>query len=221
MIRLFDIIFSGLSIIILSPFFLFIILILRFTGEKEIFFIQPRVGKGKKIFGLIKFATMLKNSPDLPGGDITVSGDPRVLPFGHFLRKTKINELPQLFNVLKGNISIVGPRPLTPRTFEFYSKDVQSEFNSMSPGLTGIGSIVFRDEEKMINSSSKSPEVFYQEEIAPYKGELEKWYARNTSIHIYFLIVIITAWVIFFPKSDLLFKFFPSLPKKPESIIFF
>jgi lipopolysaccharide/colanic/teichoic acid biosynthesis glycosyltransferase len=89
-------------------------LLLKLTGEGEVFYIQPRTGKGGKPFGLIKLATMLKDSPNLPGGEVTLANDPRVLPLGRFLRKTKLNELPQLWNIFKGEMSFVGPRPLVP-----------------------------------------------------------------------------------------------------------
>ena len=202
------------------PLFFLISLILRYSGEGEIFFVQARIGKGKKIFGLLKFATMLKNSPNLPGGDITSGNDPRVLPFGKFLRKTKINELPQLWNILKGDISFVGPRPLTPNTFEFYSIDIQRNLISISPGLTGIGSIIFRDEESLFKLSQKNPERFYKEDIAPYKGTLETWFSDNLNIIVYFKIILLTVWVIIFPKSNLIYRVFPELPKKPSNLKF-
>lgn len=218
LIRFFDIFLSFVVILFLLPLFVLISLILICSGENQIFFVQPRIGKGKKIFGLLKFATMLKNSPNLPGGDITAGNDPRVLPFGKFLRKTKINELPQLWNILKGDISFVGPRPLTPNTFEFYSIDIQKNLTSICPGLTGVGSIVFRDEESLINFSLKKPEIFYKEDIAPYKGTLETWFSDNININVYFKIILLTVWVIIFPKSNLIYRVFPELPSKPNNL---
>ena len=102
---------------------------------------------------------MLKNSPSIGAGEITLKNDPRVLPFGRFLRKTKINELPQLFNILLGHISLVGPRPMVPNTFLKYSPKAQSELQKVRPGLTGIGSIIFRDEEKFLEGKA-DPENF-------------------------------------------------------------
>ena len=104
LIRLFDIFFSLLALLFLLPLFAPIVLILRFTGEREIFYRQERIGRHGTPFALLKFATMLRNSPTIGAGEITVKNDPRVLPFGRFLRKTKINELPQLFNILLGHI---------------------------------------------------------------------------------------------------------------------
>jgi lipopolysaccharide/colanic/teichoic acid biosynthesis glycosyltransferase len=111
-IRFFDIFFSFFAILVLFPFMLPIMVILKLTGEHYIFYKQFRVGRYGKKFGLIKFATMLKDSLNLPGGTFTLKNDPRILPFGKFLRKTKINELPQLINIFLGQMSIIGYRPL-------------------------------------------------------------------------------------------------------------
>jgi len=166
----------------------------------------------------LKFATMLKNSPSLPGGDITKANDPRVLPFGKFLRKTKLNEVPQLINILKGDISIVGPRPLTPKTFAFYPDHVQAALRDVKPGLTGIGSIVFRDEEKIMSHSSGDHTDFYQDYISPYKGELELWFKSHDSLSNYFLLVAITAWVVLFPQSRIVWKIFKDLPEPVKEL---
>ena len=107
--RFFDIFFSGLALLVLSPLLVPIVLILRFSGEGEIFFLQERIGKGGQVFKLFKFATMLKDSPNIGTGTVTMKGDPRVLPVGKFLRKTKINELPQLLNIFFGDTSVIGP----------------------------------------------------------------------------------------------------------------
>ena len=104
--RFLDVVLSFLSLVVLAPLLLPVVVILRFTGEGEVFYIQERAGRWGNSFGLYKFATMLKNSPNIGAGELTVRGDPRVLPFGQFLRKTKLNELPQLWNVLKGEMSL-------------------------------------------------------------------------------------------------------------------
>lgn len=211
--RTLDIILSGVALIVLFPLLPPIALILRLTGEGEIFYIQPRIGKGGKTFGLIKFATMLKDSPNLPGGDVTLANDPRVLPVGRFLRKTKINELPQLWNVFKGDMSIVGPRPLTPRNFELYPFNIKAEIKSLQPGLTGLGSIVFRDEETIIACSNKPSMECYCEDIAPYKGRLEVWYKKNRTLWIDIMLICLTGWVILFPNSKAHEKVFRKLPE--------
>ena len=217
LIRFFDIFFSFLAIFFLLPLFVPIVLILRFSGEREIFYRQERVGRHGTPFALLKFATMLKNSPSIGAGEITIKNDPRVLPFGRFLRKTKINELPQLLNILAGHISVVGPRPMVPNTFKKYSPEAQSELSKVRPGLTGIGSIIFRDEEKFLEGKA-DPRKFYDEHIIPFKNKLELWYVENDSIITYFKIILVTAWVIIFDKSNIYEKIFPKLPKLPESI---
>ena len=217
LIRFFDIFFSFLAIIFLLPLFAPIVLVLRFTGEREIFYRQVRVGRHGTHFALLKFATMLKNSPSIGAGEITIKNDSRVLPFGRFLRKTKINELPQLFNILTGHISVVGPRPMVPNTFLKYSSEAQSELKKGEPGLTGIGSIIFRDEEKFLEGKA-DPRKFYDDHIIPYKNKLELWYVKNNSISTYFKIIFVTAWVIIFSKSKISESLFPQLPKLPASL---
>ena len=216
--RFLDIIFSFLGLVTLAPFLIIVIIILRFTGEREIFYVQKRTGYGGKVFGLLKFATMLKDSPNIGAGDITVSGDHRVLPFGKFLRRTKLNELPQLWNIFIGEMSIVGPRPMVPNTFSNYSIFSRNKLNSIRPGLTGIGSIIFRDEEELITdvkNSGGDPWVYYKENIYPYKGELEIWYQNNKSFSLDIKLIFITAWTILNPSSKFVFRWFKDLPKRP------
>ena len=218
MIRFIDLTFATAAIVLLSPLLIPIPILLLLTGEHKIFYKQTRVGRKGHLFSLLKFATMLENSPNLPGGDITSGNDPRVLPFGRFLRKTKINEMPQLFNVLLGDISIVGPRPLTPKNFSFYSDDIQDIIKKLRPGLTGIGSIVFRDEEAVLAKSLKQPVECYKEDISPYKGELEKWFYNNNSLITYFMIIFVTAHAVLFPKSRVVWKIFIDLPRPNNNL---
>jgi len=218
LIRFFDIIFSFLALICLLPLFLPIFLVLRFSGEGYIFYYQSRVGKGGKVFSLVKFATMLKNSPSIGAGEITLKNDPRVLPVGKFLRKTKINELPQIYNILRGDISIVGPRPMVPNTFKKYSKQAQVALNKVKPGLTGVGSIIFRDEEKFLEGKS-NPQEFYEDCIIPYKNDLEIWFTQNSSLKTYFMIIFLTAWVIFFSSSRLPQKLLKGIPFPPTQLV--
>ncbi len=216
-IRLLDILFSTLALSLLLPLFIPVALILRLTGEGEIFFSQKRVGEGGNIFKLLKFATMLKDSPSIGSGTVTLKNDPRVLPFGKFLRKTKINELPQLINILVGDMSVVGPRPQTPRCFEVFPKDLQPIISSVRPGLSGLGPVVFRDEENILSENSKSVD-FYDQVIAPYKGDVEAYYIKVIGIFSYFKIIFLTLWVVLFPKSSLVWKVFPSLPSPPAEL---
>lgn len=215
--RLFDILLSGVALLVLSPLLVPIAIALRFSGEGEIFYVQERVGRGGQFFGLYKFATMLKNSPNLGTGTVTVKHDPRILPMGRFLRKTKINELPQLLNILKGDMSIVGPRPQTQRCFDAFPPSAQQAIIAVRPGLSGIGSIVFRDEEELLHGHDDA-RAFYDGVIAPYKGALEEWYVTHQSLMTYFLLIAMTAWVVLFPKSSVVKKAFPSLPKPPAEL---
>ncbi len=213
--RLLDIITSLLALIILSPLLLPIVIILRFSAEGHVFYFQDRIGKDRVNFKILKFATMLKDSPNLASGSITLSGDWRVTKPGKFLRKTKINELPQIINILKGDISLVGPRPLVTKTFTAYNEEVQSKIYNVKPGLTGIGSIIFRDEESIISAiTDEDPHEFYKRVIAPYKGELEMWYQSNNSFFLDLQLIFMTAWVIVAPETRLYEKWFKDLPKR-------
>ena len=213
--RFFDILLSVFVLIVLLPLFIPIMLGLKLTGEGYIFYFQKRIGYKNKYFDIWKFSTMLKNSPNLGTGSITLRNDPRVLPMGNFLRKTKINELPQIMNVLKGDLSIVGPRPLVDRTFSAYSKEIQEKVYNVKPGITGIGSIIFRDEEKLISESKIEPHAYYEQYIAPYKGALEMWYQKHFSFYTDFMIIFLTAWAILFPDTNLVYKIFKDLPQRP------
>lgn len=215
--RLNDILLSIFALVVLSPVLLPVCVALLLTGEHYIFYFQRRIGLKNKFFNIWKFATMLKNSPNMKGGLHTLKNDPRLLPLGGFLRKTKINELPQIINILLGDMSIVGPRPLVDKTFDPYSDYVKANIYNVRPGLTGIGSIVFRDEEKLITESDLDPDIFYKEQIAPYKGELEIWYQQNISFYIDIKLIFLTAWVIVFPKSNLVYRIFKNLPKQPKT----
>jgi lipopolysaccharide/colanic/teichoic acid biosynthesis glycosyltransferase len=219
--RIFDVLFSLLAIIVLSPVLVPVIIGLKLTGEGHIWYFQERVGYRQKLFNIWKFATMLKNSPNMAGGLITLKRDPRLTPMGGFLRTSKINELPQLFNILRGEMSFVGPRPVMRRSLEAYPSDVQVQIYNVPPGLTGIASLVFRDEETLItNVKNNGGDVwkFYTRDIYPYKGLLEQWYQRNQSFSTDFLILFLTAWLIIRPQSDLVFRVFSGLPKRPETL---
>tara|TARA_R110002110_G_scaffold61225_7_gene172140 strand:+ start:8048 stop:8722 length:675 start_codon:yes stop_codon:yes gene_type:complete len=215
--RILDIVLSGLALLLLSPLLIPIVIALRLTGEGEIFFVQQRIGRGGKPFGLYKFATMLKNSPNLGTGTVTVKDDPRVLPMGKLLRKTKINELPQLLNILCGDMSIVGPRPQTRRCFDAFPATSQAEIIKVRPGLSGVGSIIFRGEEDMMHASN-DPDHFYDHVIMPYKGMLEEWYVANQSLWTYLKCIFVTAWVVVFPGSRIVWRVFAKLPEPPAEL---
>ena len=210
--RITDLLLATIALIILSPLFIVVMIILLVTGEHEVFYFQKRIGYHNKPFYIWKFATMLKNSSKMGTGEITVRNDPRVTRFGKFLRISKINELPQLINILKGDMSVVGPRPLMEVSFNLYSDEVKNNIYRSRPGITGIGSLIFRDEEKIL-SGAKDPRVMYAA-IYPYKGQLELWYLKNASMSLDLMIIFLTGWSLFFPENDLAKKFFKDLPVK-------
>ncbi|EHQ56715.1 glycosyl transferase possibly involved in lipopolysaccharide synthesis [gamma proteobacterium HIMB55] len=215
--RFFDILFSGFALFALAPVLLPVMAILKVTGEGEVFFLQERIGKSGRKFKLFKFATMLKDSPNIGTGTVTVKDDPRVLPIGGILRKSKINELPQLLNILFGDMSVIGPRPLTTETFRAYPSRTQSAIQSVKPGLSGIGSIVFRDEENILHGNTASIE-YYNEVIAPYKGHLEEWFVKNKGIDVYFLAIAVTLWTVLMPSPQLAWRVFRGLPTPPPEL---
>ena len=215
--RSFDVIFSGIALVLLSPLLLPLMFLLRVTGEGEIFFPQDRVGRGGKDFKLYKFATMLKDSPNMGTGTVTVKNDPRVLPMGGFLRKTKINELPQLINIFNGDMSVIGPRPQTQRCFDAFPEFAQNDITKVRPGLSGIGSIVFRNEEDMMHANAE-PDRLYDNVIMPYKGKLESWHVDNNSVSNYLLLIVLTIIVIITRSTHIIFRCFSSLPRPPEDL---
>ena len=217
-IRSLDVFFSLTALIILSPILLCIIVILRITGEGEIFYFQKRIGLNKKLFSLIKFATMKRNSESIGNKTITVRNDPRVLPFGKFLRKTKINELPQLINILIGDMSVVGPRPLLQKQFSFYSIEIQNIISVKRPGLTGMGSLIFRDEERLFDNVNDA-DAIYQQKISPLKGFLEVNFVKNYSIYLYFKLIILTLLALIFPKISLINFFEVDIREKYDEIL--
>ena len=215
--RFFDIFFSTLALLVLSPLLIPIVIVLRLTGEGEIFFLQERIGKGGKPFKLFKFATMLKNSPNIGTGTVTMKSDPRVLPVGKFLRKTKINELPQLLNIFFGDMSVIGPRPLTSQTFGSYSDATQNIVKQVRPGLSGVGSIIFRGEEDIMHGAAASVD-FYDSVIAPYKGAVEEWFVDHRGLYIYFMAIFITVWAVLFPSTSVTWRVFKGLPVPPDEL---
>lgn len=202
---------------LLSPFFLGTIIILRLTGEGHIVFKQKRVGKCFREFNVYKFATMLANSPNIGTGTVTIKDDPRILPVGRFLRKSKFNELPQIFNILIGDMTFVGPRPQAKYNFEKYSTEAQLIISSVRPGITGLGSIVFRDEELWLTKGDFG-NALYGNLIMPYKASLEIWYIENKNIMLDLKLILITAWVVCFPNSGLIWSQFKSMPEPPAAL---
>lgn len=217
--RSFDVLLAILVLLVLLPFLLPVMIGLRLTGEGYVFFRQKRIGLHNQPFPILKFATMLKDSPNMGTGTITLRNDPRITPMGGFLRKTKINELPQILNVLFGDMSWVGPRPLDDRAFSAYPPHVRDSIYQVRPGITGIGSIIFRDEEKWFSTTDLPLEEFRKSVIAPYKGALEMWYLTRRSFLTDLKILFLTAWVILRPDTPLVHRFFPDLPPLPDDLL--
>jgi lipopolysaccharide/colanic/teichoic acid biosynthesis glycosyltransferase len=214
--RFIDFFFSLFLLIVLAPLLILpIFFLFKIKGLKNFFFSQERVGKNFHFFKIYKISTM--NSDSELSGTITVKDDSRVLPFGNFLRRSKINELPQLINILKGEMSFVGPRPLTKEVFNLYSEENQKIISTVEPGLTGIGSIFFSDEENLLSQQFFSEQIrFYKDIIVPYKASLEIWYVNNKSLYLNVKIMFVTFLLLFFNSKKLLSFFFKELPQEPK-----
>lgn len=219
MTRFFDILFSITAIIFLTPFMVPIMIGLKLTGEHDIFYKQKRVGRGGEEFELLKFATMLRDSPNLAGGLYTAENDSRILPMGKFLRKTKINELPQLLNIFKGDMSIIGYRPQVKKQYDAYPTEVKNELAKSRPGLSGIGPIVFRSEEQILHSfkTYEERDEFYKNIITPYKGQLEVWYSKHRNVIMYFKLIFMTVGVVL-NSDDKSWKRLKGIPKPPKEL---
>ena len=215
--RLFDLLVAVLALIILSPLLFLVALCLKFTGEGEIFYRQERIGYKRKKFKVFKFATMVKNSPNIGSGTLTMANDPRVLPLGKILRKTKINELPQLLNILFGDLGLVGPRPLVLEGESQYGEKNSEIIRSVRPGVTGIGSLVLRDEEAYYAHRTDAHD-FYKNIISPYKFTLEEWYIGRRTFFLDLKILIFTVIAIVWPNFSS-FSFFQDLPRFPEEML--
>ena len=211
-----DLVLASIALLLLSPLLLPIVVALRLTGEGEVFYRQERIGQGGKPFGVLKFATMLKDSPSMAGGDISSRGDPRILPLGHFLRSTKINELPQLLNIVLGDMSIIGPRPLTPRIAAMFDATHWEALAHLRPGLSGIGSVVFRDEESLLEGLDDRQEV-YRSTIVPHKAALERWYATHQSLKVDLKLISLTVLAVVRPDADVA-RWFADLPPAPADL---
>ncbi len=218
MIRLFDILFSSIAILLFSPFMVPVYIVLKLTGQHQAFYVQQRIGKGGKEFGLYKFVTMVPGAEHLPGGYLTQKNDPRVLPIGKLLRKTKLNELPQLKNIFLGQMSFVGPRPLPWAHYDMYSPEVKNAIDAIPPGLTGIGSVVFRDEEHILDQISTNRTLFYRDVVAPYKGQLELWYSSNRTLYTYAMLILLTAWSLVRPRTIVWLRLFSGIPPVPPTL---
>jgi len=189
MIRFFDILFALLGLILLSPVFIIIAICIKLGSKGPVFFRQVRIGKDGKEFGLYKFRSMYVDAEKR--GQLTVGGkDSRITPMGYYIRKFKIDELPQFINVLKGEMSFVGPRPEVKRYVDLYTPE-QREVLKVRPGITDLASVVYRNENELL-ASAADPEQFYIEEVMPRKIELNRKYINNRNLYTYFSILFQT-----------------------------
>lgn len=177
--RAFDVSAAVLGVLCLSPLFLLVALAIKLDSDGPVFFSQERVGRRFRLFCIYKFRTMVKDAPRL-GGPITCGADPRVTRVGRVLRKMKLDELPQLINVLKGDMSLVGPRPEVRKYVESFRKDYE-QILKVRPGITDLASLKFRDEAALLGGVP-NPEEVYLHYILPEKLILGKEYVRRRSI---------------------------------------
>jgi lipopolysaccharide/colanic/teichoic acid biosynthesis glycosyltransferase len=178
--RAFDVTLVTLGLILIFPQMIFIAIWIKKDSEGPVFFRQTRVGKDGKLFEVIKFRTMVVDAEN-KGSKVTVDRDPRITRAGAWLRKRKLDELPQLFNVLMGDMSLVGPRPEVPEYVEFYSDEDRRVILSVLPGITDNAAIEFRDESQLLKEKS-NPVRVYKEEILPKKIALYKKYVDNQTL---------------------------------------
>lgn len=189
MIRFFDIIFSGIGLILLSPLFIVLYILIRLESKGGGFYSQQRMGKDGIPFNLYKFRSMRKDADKK--GLITVGGhDPRITKIGYFIRKYKLDELPQLFNVLKGDMSLVGPRPEVEKYTRLYTPE-QRKVLSVVPGITDWASIEYVD-ENVILGKAEDPDKAYIEQVMPDKIKYNMKYINNRSVSEYFKIIFTT-----------------------------
>jgi lipopolysaccharide/colanic/teichoic acid biosynthesis glycosyltransferase len=196
MIRTLDVLFSFLGLILLSPFFLLIAFFIKISSSGPVLYNQSRIGLNGAEFSVYKFRTMRMNSDKL--GLITVGGrDPRITPIGYYLRKYKLDELPQLINVLIGDMSLVGPRPEVKKYVDLYTQE-QSKVLTIPPGITDWASIYYRNENIILGQSS-DPEKDYVEKVMPDKLNYNLIYIENYGLVQYFKIIFSTIWHIVVP----------------------
>ena len=211
--RFLDALVAVIAIVLTAPIMALTIFMLVLSGESSPILAQWRVGRSGHLFLFYKFRTMKRLKGDDKGSSLTLANDARITFLGRLLRASKIDEFPQFFNVLNGDISFVGPRPLMPEIFKIYSKEDQQIIASVKPGITGLGSVVFRDEQSILKNASKPSEVVYKEQIAPAKAYLETWYVENQSFMVDFKILVLTVWSVLYSRTRLVYRLFKNIPR--------
>src|SRR5262249_26173556 len=197
--RLFDIVVSLVGLICFLPLLLLAAVLIKLDSAGPVFFRQTRIGMGFRPFQILKFRTMVQESSPR-GQSITVGDDPRITRVGWFLRKTKIDELPQLINVLRGEITFVGPRPEVPQYVELFRQDYE-EILKMRPGITDSASLKYRHEAALLGQS-RNPEEEYIRRVLPDKIKLEKEYIRRSSFMFDLKLIFKTLLTIFESKAS-------------------
>src|SRR6185369_7450785 len=188
--RYFDLFFSLLGVLLLAPIFLFISLWIKFDSPGSVFFRQERVGRFGNSFRIFKFRTMCLDA-EAKGRQITVGEDPRITRSGRFLRHYKLDELPQLLNVILGDMSLVGPRPEVPRYVALYPTNVRDQVLSVPPGITDYASIEYKDENAILGKAA-DPDRAYIEEVMPVKLGYYQRYVAERSLWIDFKLILKT-----------------------------
>jgi lipopolysaccharide/colanic/teichoic acid biosynthesis glycosyltransferase len=200
--RFFDFVAAAAGLVVFSPVMLVAALMIKLDSRGAVFFQQERVGKDFRPFLMYKFRTMVQDAPRR-GAAITVGNDPRITRPGRFLRKTKIDELPQLINVLRGDMSLVGPRPEVPRYVEMFRCDYE-EILTVRPGITDLASLKYRDESGIL-AAAKDPEQEYVARVLPEKIELAKQYVREASflLDVRLILKTLCKIVVYEPEKNL------------------
>jgi len=191
--RLFDLLLAVVGLLLLFPLFVLIAIFIKIDGQGPIFFRQKRVGRGGKEFRIFKFRTMVTDA-EHKGALLTVTGDPRITRVGRWLRKWKLDELPQLLNVIRGEMSFVGPRPEVPRYVKLYS-DLQRRVLELTPGITDPASIAYRSENDLL-AAVEDPERYYIEQVMPDKIRINLEYSQRATIWTDLLVILRTMGVL-------------------------
>jgi lipopolysaccharide/colanic/teichoic acid biosynthesis glycosyltransferase len=192
--RVFDVMGAGIGFVLLTPLLFLVALLIKLDSPGSVFFQQERIGKGFRPFCIYKFRTMLPDAPR-KGGAITVGNDPRITRVGRILRKTKLDELPQLLNVLKGDMSFVGPRPEVQLYVELFRKDYE-EILTVRPGITDLASLKYRHEAELLGQA-ENPEAMYITQVLPEKIRLAKEYVKQSSFGFDVIVILKTLLQLF------------------------
>lgn len=217
--RIFDAAIASIALVALTPLFAVIALLIKITSRGPIFYRQARVGRSGRIFQLTKFRSMIVNS-ERKGLLITSAGDRRVTPFGRILRRSKMDELPQFWNVVRGEMSLVGPRPEVPLYVDVYSVE-QREVLTIRPGITDPASIAYRDEEKVLAGKS-DPDLYYRQVVLPHKIDLNREYLKRLSFSYDLWLLLRTVAIVAFPKLPVrgLMGSAKEIPAQADEILF-